>query len=68
MHRQYNPYHQGRSWNLPSNVTDYSIRIITISRITVLIMVEASLERSQIADEDELHLAVQGYQRATINA
>jgi ribose transport system ATP-binding protein len=31
-------------------------------------VVEASLERSQIADEDELHLAVQGYQRATTNA
>jgi ribose transport system ATP-binding protein len=30
--------------------------------------VEASLERSQIADEDELHLAVQGYQRAAADA
>jgi ribose transport system ATP-binding protein len=30
--------------------------------------IEASLERSQIADEDELHLAVQGYQRAATNA
>ncbi len=30
--------------------------------------VESSVERDQIADEDELHLAVQGYQRMTTNS
>jgi ribose transport system ATP-binding protein len=31
-------------------------------------VIESSLERGQIAGEDELHLAVQGYQRTTTNA